>query len=132
MHDDSPSIQELFDLTGRTALITGAGSPLGFAMASALAEAGARVVTASRHLKNARTVAAKLGGKERGNHLPAVIDQMNETSIRRGFTAVTKQAGCIDILVNNGHEKLTADWRSVTGHQFTRQLANQTGYFLLA
>jgi gluconate 5-dehydrogenase len=34
--------------------------------------------------------------------------------------------------VNNGHEGLAADWRTVTGEQFTRQLANATGYFLLA
>jgi len=130
--EPSPTIQELFDLTGRTALITGARSPLGFAMASALAEAGARVVTASRLLRTARAIAAKLDGKERGNHVPAVIDQMNEMSIRRGFAAAVKQAGHIDILVNNGHEILTADWRNVTAQQFNRQLANQTGYFLLA
>jgi gluconate 5-dehydrogenase len=38
----------------------------------------------------------------------------------------------IDILVNNGHEALAADWTSVTAEQFSRQLANATGYFLLA
>lgn len=127
-----PTVQELFDLTGRTALITGARSPLGFAMASALAEAGARVVTASRDPKAGRAVAAKLGGREQGNHLSATIDQMNEGSIRRGFAAAVKRAGHIDVLVNNGHEVLAADWRSVTGREFTHQLANQTGYFLLA
>jgi len=132
MRDESPGVQELFDLSGRTALITGAGSPLGFAMASALAEAGARVLAASRNLKTARSVAVKLGGKERGNHLSAVIDQMHQASIQRGFSSAAKQTGRIDILVNNGHEKLAADWRSVTGRQFTRQLANQTGYSLLA
>src|ERR1044071_8362205 len=87
----SPTVQQLFDLTGRTALITGARSPLGFAMATALAEAGARVVTTSRQLKTARTIAARLGGKEQGKHLPVVIDQMNETSIRRGFASAVKQ-----------------------------------------
>ena len=41
-------------------------------------------------------------------------------------------AGQIDVLVNNGHESLAGDWTSVTAEQFTRQLANATGYFLLA
>jgi NAD(P)-dependent dehydrogenase (short-subunit alcohol dehydrogenase family) len=43
-----------------------------------------------------------------------------------------KQAGRLDILVNNGHEAIGSDWRAVTGAQFNRQLANATGYFLLA
>jgi gluconate 5-dehydrogenase len=57
---------------------------------------------------------------------------MDKASIDRGFTRAVKQAGRIDILVNNGHELLGADWRTVTAEQFTRQLANATGYFLLA
>lgn len=127
-----PTVQQLFDLTGRTALVTGASSPLGFAMASALAEAGARVIAASRDLKKASATASKLGGAEQGKHLPAAINQMNEPALQRGFASALKKAGSIDILVNNGHEVLAADWRTVTAAQFNRQLANQTGYFLLA
>ena len=52
----APSIQQLFDLTGRVALITGASGHLGVAMASALAEAGCRVVVASRKLETIRGV----------------------------------------------------------------------------
>ena len=51
---------------------------------------------------------------------------------RTRFCRRRRAAGQIDILVNNGHEPLSADWRSVTGDQFTRQLANATGYFLLS
>ena len=41
-------------------------------------------------------------------------------------------AGAIDILVNNGHEPLAADWTNVTAEQFSRQLDNATGYFVLS
>lgn len=129
---DARSVQQLFDLSGRTALITGARGYLGRALAEALAEAGARVVVSSRVLEQARTVATSLGGKEAGNHLAVCLDHLDEASIERGFQDAVAQAGCIDILVNNGHEPLAADWATVTGEQFQRQLANLTGYFLLA
>ena len=127
-----PSTPRLFDLTGRTALITGASGYLGFAMASGLAEAGCRLVVASRSLATARKVAAKLGGAQAGRHLSTVIDHLDETSIQSGFAAALQHAKRIDILVNNGHESLGSDWRTVSGAQFNRQLANATGYFLLA
>lgn len=128
----TPSIQQLFDLTNRVALITGASGHLGGAMADALAEAGCRVVVASRKLETARRTAAALGGKEKGRHLAVALNHLDEGSLRRGFARAVKQAGRIDVLVNNGHEPLGADWHRVTGRQFTRQLANVTGYFLLA
>jgi NAD(P)-dependent dehydrogenase (short-subunit alcohol dehydrogenase family) len=123
-----PSVQQLFDLCGRVALVTGASGHLGFSMAQALAEAGCRVVVASRSAATGRKTAAALG---KGS-LSVVLDHMDEKSITRGFAQAVKLAGHIDILVNNGHEALGADWRSVTAKQFTRQLANATGYFLLA
>jgi len=119
------TVQQLFDLTGRTALITGASGYLGSAMAAALAEAGARVIAGSRKLETARAVAAALPGK---GHSGVALDHMDERSIERAM----KKLGAVDVLVNNGHEAQPADWRSVTGAQFTRQLANATGYFLLA
>lgn len=127
-----PSVQQLFDLGGRVALVTGASGYLGFPMARALAEAGCLVTVASRDLEMARRTAAKLKGAQESRHLAVAIDQMSEASIQRGFAAAVKQAGRIDILVNNGHELLAADWRKVTGREFSRQLANATGYFLLA
>jgi NAD(P)-dependent dehydrogenase (short-subunit alcohol dehydrogenase family) len=127
-----PTIQQLFDLSGRAALVTGARGYLGRALADALAEAGARVLVSSRNIDQARTVAAALGGKEAGRHLAVCLDYMDETSIAQGFEAAVAQAGRIDILVNNGHDAGGADWTTVTGEQFQRQLANATGYFLLA
>jgi len=127
-----PSIWQLFDLTGRVALVTGASGYLGFSLASALAEAGCRVVAASRKLRTAQEIAARLTSVKKDWHLGVAIDHMSEASIQRGFKAAVRQAGQVDILVNDGHEVLAADWTSVTGSQFTRQLANATGYFLLS
>lgn len=119
------TVQQLFDLTGRTALITGASGYLGSAMASALAEAGARVVAASRKLGTARAVAAALPG---AGHIGIAMDQMVAHSIERAMDKL----GAVDVLVNNGHEAEPADWRTITAEKFTRQLSNATGYFLLA
>jgi gluconate 5-dehydrogenase len=77
-------------------------------------------------------VAAKLGGKMAGQHLAVRLDHLDEVSIASGFDEAVAQAGHIDILVNNGHDPLGADWSTVTAEQFQRQLANVTGYFLLA
>jgi len=126
------TVQKLFDLSGRVALITGASGHLGFAMASALAEAGAKVIVTSRKIETARKIAAALEGIRRGDHLALVLDQLSESSIKRGFERAVKLAGRVDILVNNGHEILASDWRSVTGKQFNRQLANCAGCFLLS
>ncbi len=132
MTDTSPTVQQLFDMSGRVALVTGASGHLGSALANALAEAGCRVVVGSRDAAKAQTVAATLGGPEAGNHVGVALDQMDEASLERGFADALAAAGRVDVLVNNGHEPLSDDWRTVTGAQFTRQLANATGYFLLA
>ncbi len=126
------TVEQLFNLSGKTALITGASGYLGTAMANALAEAGCRVVVASRTLATAKRVAEALAGAEQGKHLAVVIDHMDEASIQRGFAQAVKLAGQIDVLVNNGHEPLPVDWTKVSGKEFSRQLANATGYFLLA
>jgi gluconate 5-dehydrogenase len=127
-----PTIQQLFDLSGRVALVTGASGHLGSALAAALAEAGCRVVVGSRDLQRGTEAARALGGAEQGRHLAVVLDHMDEGSLVRGFNDAVAAAGRLDVLVNNGHEGLAADWTTVAAEQFSRQLANATGYFLLA
>ncbi len=124
-----PTIHELFDLTGRVVLVTGGTGHLGSAMSRALAEAGATVVIASRDAERAKAAAAALPGR---GHAGVALDHMDPISIERGFLDAVAVAGRIDVLVNNGHEAQPADWTTVTAEQFNRQLANATGYFLLA
>jgi len=132
MDQTEPSVQQLFDLSGRTALVTGASGYLGRCLARALAEAGARVVVSSREAERAAAVAAALPPVPGGEHRAVLIDHMDHDSLSRGFQEAAGAAGPIHVLVNNGHEAEPSDWRTVTGEKFTRQLANCTGYFLLA
>jgi gluconate 5-dehydrogenase len=130
--DHEPTIRELFDLSGKTSLITGASGYLGGAMARALAEAGSRVVVTSRDADRAGKVAEALPDPHLVGHQGFVLDQMDAGSIEQAFAEIVDTVGHVDVLVNNGHEPLANDWTEVTPEQFTRQLANATGYFLLA
>jgi gluconate 5-dehydrogenase len=130
--DQSTSVKKLFDLTGKRALITGASGYLGSAMAQALAEAGAAVVTTSRDSERARAAAAGLPSPGGARHFGAALDQMEAEKLNDQFAAAVDLAGPIDILINNGHEGEAADWTTITPAQFTRQLSNATGYFVLA
>jgi NAD(P)-dependent dehydrogenase (short-subunit alcohol dehydrogenase family) len=123
---------ELLSLRGKVALITGATGHLGGALAAALAEAGASVVVSSRTLANAEAAASQLPRVGEATHHAVAIDHMDEASIHSGFDAALRKTGRIDVLVNNGHEPLGADWTTVTAEQFNRNLSNATGYFLLA
>jgi len=130
--DREPTVQELFDLSGKTSLISGASGYLGGAMARALAEAGSRVVVTSRDADRARAVAAELPDPQDASHRGFALDQMDAASIDRAFPEILDEVGRVDVLVNNGHDPLGNDWTDVTPEQFTRQLANATGYFQLA
>jgi len=89
---DSPTVEQLFDLSGRTALITGARGYLGRAQAAALAEAGARVIVSSRHRDQALAVAEELGGPQAGRHLAVCLDYLDESSLAEGFAEAVAQA----------------------------------------
>ena len=130
MSDREPTITELFSLHGRVALLTGASGHLGSALARALAEAGASVIASSRQRERAVQVTASLPGP--GPHFAIELDHMDPASIDRGFQEAVASVGHVDILVNNGHEAEANDWTTVTPEQFTRHLANATGYFHLA
>lgn len=127
-----PTIQQLFDLSGKVAIITGASGYLGQSMSRALAEAGASVVISSRDQARAKAQAAELPVVGKAKHHGVRLDYMEEPSIAQGVADAVAAAGRIDILVNNGYERVTADWTNITGEQFTRQLTNATGCFLLA
>lgn len=124
-----PTIPQLFDLTGKTALISGASGWLGGAMSRALAEAGARVIVTSRDAEKAAEAAASLPG---AGHFGVVLDQMDAESVARGFAEAAKHGGAIDILINNGNEANASDLTTVTREEFDRTLANATAYFDLA
>src|SRR4051794_5713874 len=110
----SPNVFDLFSLKGQTALITGASGYLGSAMAHALAEAGASVVVSSRKIADAKRVVERLP-RLGAEHHAVSIDHMDEASIAAGFKEAVALAGTINVLVNNGHETVKSDWRTVSG-----------------
>src|SRR5687767_7111116 len=114
MVERQPTITELFDLSGKTALVTGAVGYLGKAFAAALAEAGASVVCSSRDAGKARDFAATLPVKGAAKHHGVGLDHMDPASLNQGFADAIKAGGKLDILVTSGHEACPHDWTNVT------------------
>lgn len=123
----------LFDLTGRIALISGATTHYGAAMATALAEAGAQIVAAGHDCDAAQRFASALPNNcGQAMHCGVELDHMCAKSIEQCVNGVIRRYGCIDILLNNALYPIAHDWASITDEQFSRHLANATGGFLLA
>ncbi|MCA9218196.1 MAG: SDR family oxidoreductase [Planctomycetales bacterium] len=123
---------KLFDLTNKTALVTGGTGWLGQAIAEGLAEAGAAVIVSSRNPARAEEAAARLVTENEQHHVGVSIDQMDADSIRAGFEQAIALAGSIDILVNNGLEAVASDLTTITFEEFARHQKNNAGYFDLA
>src|SRR5437667_10881981 len=123
---------ELFDLSGRVALVTGGAQGLGRAIAAGLAKHGAAVAVADRSPAGAQETAALLGAA--GCKAAAFRSDVGEESeVRALVAAVLADFGQIDILVNNaGITKRIAlfDWQQSDWEEVIR--INQVGTFLVA
>src|SRR5260370_5167852 len=122
----------LFSLDGRVALVTGASRGLGFAMAEALAEAGATVVLNGRHADTLEAAARKL--RDRGLNIEtAIFDVTEQAASRAALEAIIGKMGRLDILIANAgvtHRAALADWQA---KDWDRMLAtNVTACFFLA
>ncbi|MEN9934128.1 MAG: hypothetical protein RLZZ387_707 [Chloroflexota bacterium] len=96
-----PVVGELFDLSGRVAVVAGGAGLLGFQMASALMQAGASVVIASRDLERCRTRAAELSAASGRPVLPLLLDAESYDSVSALADSILEQFGRIDVLVNS-------------------------------
>jgi NAD(P)-dependent dehydrogenase (short-subunit alcohol dehydrogenase family) len=89
-----------FSLSGRTALVTGAGSGIGAAIAELMASVGAYVFATDRDAATAHATAERI--KEAGNRAESLtLDVADEAACARAVDAVTRSKGALDILVNN-------------------------------
>jgi gluconate 5-dehydrogenase len=93
-------VQELFDLQGKTAIVTGGGSGIGRQMAGALAELGANLVLCARKVERCEAAATELAALAvRTLALPC--DVSDEDSVSAMVTRVVHEFGRVDALVNN-------------------------------
>jgi NAD(P)-dependent dehydrogenase (short-subunit alcohol dehydrogenase family) len=93
--------RDLFDLSGRVAVVTGGSRGIGRAIAFTLAGAGADVVIASRKLPNCETVAAEIRSATGRRALPVAFHAGRWDDAERLADAVYHQFGRCDVLVNN-------------------------------
>ncbi|MHC9295939.1 D-threitol dehydrogenase [Mycobacterium sp. LTG2003] len=103
-----------FRLDGKTALVTGAASGIGAAIAAAYATKGARIAALDLNTSGAEQAASELGPDSRGFH----CDVAEPESVREAVESVVEEFGRIDILVNSAgiarlapaEELSLADW----------------------
>lgn len=94
------SVRDLFDLSGKVALVTGASRGLGLQMAEALGEMGARLAIVARKADELNAAAAHLAG--RGHEVLPVAGNLSDAATIPGLVdTVLAHYGQIDILVNN-------------------------------
>jgi NAD(P)-dependent dehydrogenase (short-subunit alcohol dehydrogenase family) len=84
-------------LSGRVALVTGAGSGIGRAMTILFTQEGARVVAASRTLEHAEETARRAGGET----LALQVDVADAGSVERMMARALERFGRVDVLCNN-------------------------------
>ena len=126
------TLQQLFNLQGKTALVTGGSRGLGLQMAHALGEAGAQVLLSSRKAADLEAAAAEL--KAAGIHADWIAaDCGQEEDIHRLGAETLQRLGHVDILVNNAgaawgapaEDHPVAAWDKVMD-------LNIRGYFILS
>jgi 3-oxoacyl-[acyl-carrier protein] reductase len=114
----------VFELNGQTAVVTGAATGIGEAIARRLAAAGATVAVADLELDGARAAADSI----RGGAFPVRIDIAKSDSVRDAIAGVLARTGRIDILVNNAGiagraaplwEQTDEDWQQIIAVNLT-------------
>jgi NAD(P)-dependent dehydrogenase (short-subunit alcohol dehydrogenase family) len=119
--------RDLFDLSGKSALVVGAGSGIGRAVAAGLADFGARVVCADVHAQTAEAAAAEV--EERGGTARAVgVDITQEDQVRDLIGGLD----ALDILVSTPSINVRKPLLEVTAEEFQRVIdLNLKGSFLV-
>jgi NAD(P)-dependent dehydrogenase (short-subunit alcohol dehydrogenase family) len=136
---DSPIVERqelrgtgLFDLTGRVALVTGAGRGLGRSMAIALAAAGADIAGSARSEPELQSLKAEVESMGRRGAV-VTADATDEASVEAAIDATIRELGRIDILVNNAGVNVRKPIVELEASEFDWVIAtNLRGYFLFA
>lgn len=125
-------ILDRFSLEGKSGLVTGAGSGIGKAIATGLAEAGARVALAGRNMSKLEKVEAEMK-KSDLNGVPFQVDMIDPDSISNLVKSVQKEFGKIDFLFNNAGMIYRAPSEEFPLDEWEMMVkTNLTGPFLLS
>jgi len=120
------------DMQGKTVVVTGGNSGIGYETAAALAAMGARVVLTARNADKGRSAVAsitqRLGGDAQVQLV--VFDLADLSSVRRGAAEILEQAPRLDVLVNNAGLVLSQRIETADGLEATLA-TNHLGPFLL-
>jgi gluconate 5-dehydrogenase len=126
------TVQQLFDLTGQVALVTGGSRGLGLQMAHALGEAGAKIMLSSRKAADLEEAAAELQAAGIDARWIAA-DCGKEEDIRRLAAETMERMGPIDILVNNAGATWGAPAEDHPVEAWDKVMnLNVRGYFILS
>jgi len=124
--------KNLFDISGKTALVTGAGAGLGEGYAHILAECGCNVVCAGATLAREQKTADAITA-EGGSAAAIQADVRDTESVGRMVEEATRLFGKIDILVNNAGVEIAEEFLNVTPeHYDTIMGVNMRGVFFTA
>jgi NAD(P)-dependent dehydrogenase (short-subunit alcohol dehydrogenase family) len=115
------NVMSRFDLTGRTAVVTGATRGLGRAFARALAEAGGDIVAVGRDEVAAAEVEQELAGIGRRSQT-VIADITSRPEVERVLAAAVDQFGAVDVLVNNAGTCIHRPALDVTDEEWRRVL----------
>jgi len=123
----------LFDLTGKVAIVTGGNGGIGLGMAQGLAQAGAKIAVVGRNAEKSAGAARQLAEEAEVETLVVTADLAHADQVERVAAEVLDRFGRIDILFNNAginirkppHELSLEDWQTVLD-------VNLTSAFLLS
>lgn len=125
-------VMDLFDLTGKTAIVTGGGRGLGAQIAEGFAEAGANVVLCSRKVEACEEVAKQLEAKG-VRTLALACDVTDPQDVKNVVEKTVEAFGTIDILVNNSGASWGAPVSEMPLEAWNKVMAvNVTGTFLMS
>jgi NAD(P)-dependent dehydrogenase (short-subunit alcohol dehydrogenase family) len=127
------SVLDLFDLHGKTALVTGGSSGIGKTVALAYLQAGAQVAVAARNSEALHKVADELATASGARVVPICCDVTQPEQVRSMVQTVIAELGGIDIAVCNAGIVSVAGILEMPSEEFQRiQNTNVTGVFLTA
>lgn len=124
------TINQLLDLSGKSAIVTGGAKGIGYGIANRLAEAGAKVLVADLDEPSAQKTAQEFAAKG-WTAAPIKIDVSSEEDIKNMIAACQAQFGSLDILVNNAGIYPSKPIAQMSKQDFDKVLAVNLGSVFL-